>query len=288
MVNACVILAGMSVEVHYFLPVQKETSVWGHTLYCLIQQGEKSAWVHSFLPVYNKFQEHFSVGIHSSLPVISRKPRMQGYTLSCLYYNVLLAGRKSAQVHSFLPLLVKKLQECFSAGAHSFLPVISRETRMYAQGLSSAQKSPDLGIQLTRKHNESIEFGKIKLASVCSKSFGTAHESHKQCVFVGHAYQPCLLHCRQCAFCSCTQLAQCGQVRSSITLRQMQMQHAGYLLQRALVLLFLQLSRQHFKLIARSVENNEVYTVAIANIFGLCYTYSSQLYHSLYVIIIYS
>ena len=39
-------------------------------------------------------------------------------------------------------------------------------------------RSRDLGIQVTCKHNESVEFGK-KLASVCSKSFDTAHESHK-------------------------------------------------------------------------------------------------------------
>ena len=39
-------------------------------------------------------------------------------------------------------------------------------------------RSRDLGIQVTRKHNESIEFGN-KLASVCFKSFGTAHEHHK-------------------------------------------------------------------------------------------------------------
>ena len=38
--------------------------------------------------------------------------------------------------------------------------------------------SQDAGIYVTRKHNESIEFGK-KLALVCVKSRDTVHERHK-------------------------------------------------------------------------------------------------------------
>ena len=43
--------------------------------------AEKSVGVHSFFSVYIKMQEHFSVGIHSFLPVNNREPRVQGYTL---------------------------------------------------------------------------------------------------------------------------------------------------------------------------------------------------------------
>ena len=52
-------------------------------------------------------QEHFSVGVHSFLPVNNREPRVQGYTLSfqCSYI---------------------KLQEHFSVGVHSFLPGAKR------------------------------------------------------------------------------------------------------------------------------------------------------------------
>jgi hypothetical protein len=53
----------------------------------------------------------------------------------------------------------------------------------------------DLGTWATRKHNESIRFGK-KLALVCFKSRDTVHKRHKQCLFVGHcshAYRQCLL-----------------------------------------------------------------------------------------------
>ena len=45
--------------------------------------------------------------------------------------------------------------------------------------------SQDLGIQVTCKHNESIESDK-KLASVCLKSRDTVHERHKCSHFVGH------------------------------------------------------------------------------------------------------
>ena len=44
--------------------------------------AEKSVVVHFFFPVYIKMQEHFSVGVHSFLPVNNREPRVQGYTLS--------------------------------------------------------------------------------------------------------------------------------------------------------------------------------------------------------------
>ena len=52
----------------------------------------------------------------------------------------------------------------------------------------SAQKSPDLGIWATRNNNESVETFE-KLTSLCFESFGRAHERHKHCVFLGHAYQ---------------------------------------------------------------------------------------------------
>ena len=52
--------------------------------------------------------------------------------------------------------------------------------------------SRGLGILVTHKHNESVEIGE-KLASACFDSFDTAHECHKYCIFVGHAYRPRLL-----------------------------------------------------------------------------------------------
>ena len=38
--------------------------------------------------------------------------------------------------------------------------------------------SRDIGVEATRNHNESIEFGE-KLTSVCVKSRDTVHEYHK-------------------------------------------------------------------------------------------------------------
>ena len=56
--------------------------------------------------------------------------------------------------------------------------------------------SQDAGIQGTRKHSESIEFGE-KLASVCVKSRDAVHNRQKWCPFVGHCshtYRQCLLN----------------------------------------------------------------------------------------------
>ena len=79
------------------------------------------------------------------------------------------------------------------------VPCIELLPRVHAQGVKQSvlsvvstkiTRSWDLGIRATRKHNESVEFGKKrnkkKLASVCSKMFGTAHESHKECVCWPH------------------------------------------------------------------------------------------------------
>ena len=69
----------------------------------------------------------------------------------------------------------------------------------------SSVVSRDLGIWATCKHNESVEISE-KLASVCFDSFGTAHERHKKCVFVSHAYWPHLLGLLQamCFLLMCT------------------------------------------------------------------------------------
>ena len=46
-------------------------------------------------------------------------------------------------------------------------------------------KSGDVRTRASCKHNKYVEFGE-KLASVCSESNGTACESHKSCILVGH------------------------------------------------------------------------------------------------------
>ena len=46
-------------------------------------------------------------------------------------------------------------------------------------------KSGDLGTWPSCKHNGYVEFGN-KLASVCSKSSGTAYKHHKSCILAGH------------------------------------------------------------------------------------------------------
>ena len=60
-------------------------------------------------------------------------------------------------------------------------------------------KSGDVRTWASCKHNEYVEFGE-KLASVCSESSGTACESHKSCILVGHRshthrhYPLCIMH----------------------------------------------------------------------------------------------
>ena len=73
---------------HSFLPVIlgkegiKMVSGYTEVIAHVILAG-KCVGVHSFFPVYIKMQEHFSVRVHSFLPVNNRAPRVwQGYTLS--------------------------------------------------------------------------------------------------------------------------------------------------------------------------------------------------------------
>ena len=100
-------------------------------------------------------------------------------------------------------------------------------------------RSGYLGIWVTCKHNESSELGE-KLAPVCFKLIDTVHEHHSSAFLLATVATPTRPH----AFCEYWRGKDCQQIHTIIHMynnyhacycRSMQMQHAGYVLYRALV-----------------------------------------------------
>ena len=74
-------------------------------------------------------------------------------------------------------------------GAHFlFFPARMRRGKMIGRVVvvgTKIAKSGDVRIWASCKHNKYVELGE-KLVSVCSESSGTACESYKSCILVGH------------------------------------------------------------------------------------------------------
>ena len=101
-------------------------------------------------------------------------------------------------------------------------------------------RSGDLGIWVTCKHNESSKLGE-KLAPACFKLMDTVYEHHSSAFLLATVATPTTT--RPHAFCEYWRGKDCQQIHTNYThvyyhacyCRSMQMQHAGYVLYRALV-----------------------------------------------------